>query len=356
MNKRSLPFLALFLVGCLQPGTSLVEKPQPKKLTPVSPPTSQVVNQLEVSLDGNVVSNLHRYFGNSNTVTIQDKIVIQQDKMTVSIPAGANFSYVFSEEKGVVTFNDPKPVVTVVEWGMKINPKLEQVLLTPPNKGVATVKALGMIPVKRSFNLNWDSPPPELPESVKIEEKPVETLREPAKPQIEQRRTLPILWMFGDFSEKSSCQFCRIADRVIKEHLAAGKTLPFEVVRNPEGVMLPNGRGTPFFCWGKEDVPDKNMDHNWKIEGWPGIDHLIKEFNKSRAPKKAAAVARSRCIRGLASFGFSSPWVEARYGYTTVHHLVHDHGVDYSALKPYLNDRDALNRIHGWCHLREMRM
>lgn len=343
--KKILSILIL-LTGCLGPVATPSPKPVPKPL-PVPTPSA---SSLTVTMDGTLLENLHRYAGSSNTVTFKESLTVNQSGMSITVPAGGSFSYVLTDIGGTFAFNDPKPSITVTEWGLRFSPILDRIILTPPNKGTAEVLEHG-VRIKRNFVLDFEKPstatetapisPPIHKDGVIPAPLPEAELEHPR-----EFSNLPELWVFGDFSDNSSCLPCRKASKALSE----AKELPFRVVKNPVGKERPDDTATPFFMWAKSGkVPTGIRSRDWSLEGWYGLDHLIKEFNRTR--KQITKTRIARC-----SIGFANEWVESRLGYTTVNHLVHDHGISYDSLKPYLNNQRALNQIHGWCHLRELRM
>ena len=343
--------LTLLAVGCLQ--APAVAPVIPKKVKPVEP--LQTVRAVEVSMDANVVANLHQYLGDHNTYTIKESQVITQNGMTVSIPAGANLSYVLTETGGMFTFNNPKPQLTVKEWGISFHPMLDQVVLTSPNKGTAVLNDLGQT-IRRNFVLDWERPSVESPilgSPVPLFEIPAITPSKPSegvKTPFSTSSEKPEVWAFGDFRENGSCPPCSRASKELAEYEKSNE-LPFRLVKNPLGVIKPANAPTPVFLWPKRSdlKPKGSTTTDWKLEGWHGVDYLIKEFNRTRSI--GTVTTRTRCTIGI---GFWRPYVETDRGYTSVGHLTRTHHVDYEELKPYLRDQNALNRIHGWCHLREM--
>src|SRR6478736_4860431 len=148
--------LVVLLVGCIEPPAAPLNPPV-KKITPLPlPPTP--LKEVEVELEGTIVANLFRYLGPSNTVSLTEPLLISQKDTSIQIPSGANLTYKLTEQGGTITFNNPKPVVTVKQWGMKFHPILDRVILSSPNKGEAIVTEFGH-EISKKFVLDWEKEP-----------------------------------------------------------------------------------------------------------------------------------------------------------------------------------------------------
>ena len=342
--------LSVLLVGCIQPPAVLVQPPV-KKVTPLPPtPIQQPIKEVEVQLDDTIVANLFRYLGASNTVTLAEPLLISQKDTSIQIPAGANLTYKLTAQGGTITFNNPKPVVTVIDWGVKFHPTLDRVVITSPNKGEAVVTEFGK-EITKKFVLQWQLEPEtavEAPKSPFLDQPNENTTETPPKPLEGTKNDLNELdevWFFGD---PRTCPPCKDALKALDEY-QRDHALPFKLVVNPKGKSNPTD-STPCFMWGKKQRnPTGDTSKDWKLNGWYGVDYLIKEFNRTHK-KLTTKTAAPRC-----TIGFGPEWVEQRYGYTTIGHLVNDHHLKYDWVKQYAGSRTALNQIHGWCHLREMR-
>jgi thiol-disulfide isomerase/thioredoxin len=360
---RYLPLTSLLLTGCflesvapVQEEKQVISNPVPI-VTPTPIPSEESIT---AEVDKNIVESLHRYLGDKNRVELTAEHVIKQPDTEIRIPAGASLNYMFSDTTGEITFNDPKPMITVQRWGFKFHPTLNKVALVAPNKGEAEVQTLGQ-KIHKSFLLQWQDTPSGSPISVPPSPSDTGTgelsnlgkdagKSEISKPSEVKQRSRPLLYGFGD---TKTCPPCKTAKKQVEEL----DKPPFDFEWNPEGIEKPESEVTPVFLWAdKENLVPQLNETDWKLEGWAGgVKHLVNEFErtrkltKPRKPKsKARITTRSRC-----QVGFAGAWVEMKLGYTSVHHLVYDHGLSYESLRPYVNDRNALNRIHGWCHLRE---
>lgn len=348
---RYLPLL-LLLIGCVQAPASLA-KPV-KKPVPIIQPSKVETSVLKVETDLSLLKGLQTYLGTHNTLTLSEPLKIAKDGTTISLPANTSLNWTFSDAKNVVIFKEPKPVITVKEWGVTLHPVLDQVELLSSEKGQATVTELGK-QFKRDFSLVWHSSTGNsisesvLPHLEPLKPEPDLTpipLSEGLKREIgaasDEKPKKPSLYYFGD---KETCPPCKKAMKELDEYQKAGKELPFELVKNSTEKKQPKDSGTPCWMW-------TDSKGEWVyIDGWKNVEHLIKEFNKSVGVKKASATVRTRTT-GRCQIGFGGSWVENKLGYTSVHHLVYDHHIPYDSLRPYVNDQNALNWIHGWAHTR----
>lgn len=343
----------VLLCGCLQRPTP-VAKPTPKRLQPAPTPTpidnGSNNSTFHLTADGDFVSNLHKYFGDTNTVTISKSLTITQPGMSLTIPNNCAITWTLTDAGGTFDFAGVKPLITVKEYGINFHPMLDQIVLKAPDQGTAVMSDLDQT-IRRNFTLKWES---KSSVSDVPTEKPINSPPKPSESLTPQSDTvtarLPAMYLFGqpDKSKPDYCVPCkRAVDEIEAYRLKHG--LPFELVLNPVGIK-DTGEAHPFFRWPLKDKWMPEDKSGWSLTGWYGVKHLIESFEKTRAKPK---VARTR-VTGRCQIGFGSEWVENKLGYTTVHHLIFDHGVSYEDIRPYANDRHALNRIHGWCHLREM--
>jgi len=371
-NKLDLLLLLplLLIVGCLQPTASPQKKAQPapvkKQVTPTpiqakADQESTIVISAEASDGKNVVESLFRYLGATNTATLKEELKIVQPDMTITIPPGASICWNLTESGGIITFLKPFPIIAVKKWGMTFHPTLQRIVLMAPDKGTAEVLELGKT-VKKNFVLQWEDE----------DDRPSAPKFIPRTPQEPLERKLPFERSDGQRDQPRSSSEVPGASPE-KKTLVHGYTNspeersklekeieklnpPFDILWFSSGELPKRGKIHPCFVWpSKGSTEPKGDDSDWLLEGWNGPRFLIEEFDRTRklskvsTKQKTAATPRCR-------IGFGSSWVESRLGYTTVRHLVEDHGLSYLAVKPYEHDREALNRIHGWCHMRSVNL
>lgn len=161
---RYLLLLSVCAVGCMQAQgksmsgfrSSFDKLPVPVKPTPTPPAPNDGPQQLKVP--SNVIETIHQFAGDVNKIDVEKPIHIVSGTTKVDVPAGASFSYTMSDSGGTITFNDPKPIVTVREWGIDFHPTLQSVILTPPDNGQATVNEFGR-PINKKFTIKWEDAP-----------------------------------------------------------------------------------------------------------------------------------------------------------------------------------------------------
>lgn len=286
----------------------------PQKEVPVPTPAPLESPNLTMTGSSSVVAALHQWMGDGNTVTLRDPMSIKRPEVSLTLPAGTSLSYRLSEGGGSFTFNDPKPKVEARAFGFRVTPTLTRIDLKADDTGEATA-TLGPITRKQAFELKWSSP------IVKAE------IGEDTRPE---------LWAYST----TGCTPCIRA----KKELSEAKDLPFKVVWDPPNKLVPAWvESYPAFHWnavGSE--PEDKAGKEWRLKGWSGLSHLLKEFKRTRGTNATASLSPG--------IMFGQVWVEMSKGYTSVRHLIDEHGLTMEQLLPYLNDREALNRIHGWKH------
>lgn len=303
--------LCLLLTGCLQQphgSTKPIVKKQRQIGAPPSPTPVIPVHELEVS--GDIVANLSRYLGTTNTITIKSPLTIKQKGMTIAFPAGTQIDYVTHSDSCLFTFSQPYPVVTVTEWGLDFHPVLTAIALNSPNKGIASVLE-GGFSLRRNFVLDWESEEtPRIAPDAKIVPTPLELPSEIVKPRQTPKTEsqplppLPTLWAFGDYSPNSICEHCKKGYKELSEYEKMNP-MPCVVVWNPKGVKPPAGTGTPYFMWPRKgEITPSGTKSDWKLEGWWSVEYLLQEFHRTRkldqqtsTPTKIAGMHSHKCPR-----------------------------------------------------------
>lgn len=364
MNRLSTFLWVLLLTGCLQSAGKEVKPYVP----PVDTLPNDTVNTITVTTDGDVVSNLHKWLGDRNTVELVEPLRIVQPDATISFPGNSSLGWELTPSGGTFTFLKNKPEVTVRRWGVPFSPSLDRVVIVSPDKGTAYLNELGNT-ITKEFRLNWvddsagapveSASPPESPifsPPTPLEPEPEPSIVQPREGVKNDPQTLgegPVeVYFFGDLK---TCAPCRRGWKELSEY-DKKNGLPFKVVLNPKDMNKPANVGTPYFRWGSSGAnkPD-GTDRDWCTEGWYGVDDLIKRWHhtKDKEPPKPTKgkIARST---GRCSIGFAGEYVETKLGYTTVDHLINVHGLHYEDIRPYAHNQTMLNKIHGWCHYREM--
>lgn len=359
------------LTGCLQSAPKKKVAPDPIPIVspivapiPVQPPRGLVIPG---SLDASIVAQIYMYLGPSNRLTLTKQLIANTPAAKITFPAGTTVKWDnLTPDGGTFDFLDPKPIVESSFLGFKVHPTLEQIIIAAPNKGVAVAKELGHS-VTKQFVI-WGIPkciqkPGTSDSPARLEEPNEEVIPEEFQTPFTPEETTPLIGkpskpkMYAKGSK--GCLPCLKAKKAIKDYIDSGKELPFDVVWDPNDVPIIAHDSTPTFWWNPvKDEPTGDVEQDWRIEGWTSVQSLIDSFNAKKgkpknAPKKSTRINNPNDVKQrpkVAQFGFSSPWVEAGTGRTSVQHLVRDHGLSYESLKPYIGNQAALDRIHGWCH------
>lgn len=236
-------------MGCQEAPVQQVPSEIVNELVPVPDESSEMKLTAPIGL----IAQLYSYLGSSNTVTLADANEVVIGEIKINIPAGANFTYTFSNTGGVIVFNSPRPVITCKAWKFTVHPILEKFIITSDTSGVAQVRdSLGF------------------PHTKVIDFTP-EAQSEPAPPV----QVKPTLYAWST----TTCAPCITA----KKDLAETKLpLPFEVVWDPKGVEVPTDLPFPNFKWHESAESPLAKGKFWRTSGWTSVAHLIAEFKAHR--------------------------------------------------------------------------
>jgi glutaredoxin len=322
--RRYTALLLLLLCGCF---TAAQEPVKPKRVIPSRQATPDTGEKpfLTVEASDSWLSDLHKWLGDSNVLQIEQALSVRIPGLSVAIPAGARISYTLTDTGGMVKFENPRPVITTVQYGVTLHPYLNAIELRPKD-GIATVQE-GPFIRKKGFAINWDG-------GDKSAGLPEVTFTEPE---------LPELWMYST----KNCGQCEVAKRAMKE----AKDLPFKfvVIEGEPPFARKNGAAHqyPTFWWHKtqprpsvEDLPNTRTPEQ---PGWPGLKNMLDQWHKSRGTTPTAMTAPKQVL-------FGNHWVERATGRTSIQHLTQDHGLAYADIQPWVHDETALCAIHGWKH------
>lgn len=374
--KYHLLLIALLLPGCLM--RSPVAQPVPdieiKTVDPIPAPSAEGLDSVSVEIPEGLLPTLHHWLGDSNEFTIKNPLVLKQPGgNSIAIPGGASLSYTFTDSLGVFTFKKPKPVITTWAGPIKIHPTLDKIQIVPPNIGKASVTEFGRT-FEKEFVLDWvdkakmTEPPPvqEAPPP------PIETIVPPRPP--EQIPLAPVPQPTPKHEKKKiaraavsdlpevqmlSVPWCGICPGV-KATLAKAQQdnkLRFRI----KFVMLAsNSTGTfPSFVIGSGSTIESSKYKQTII--WPGnYEGLNRDFTRIRNgfPTRLAATSLNSANIAQIAATWPNKWtvsVDGKdTGETSIEHLTNDHGVDYELLKPFISSPESLNRIHGYCHDKEL--
>lgn len=149
--KYIVVLIAFALSGCVK----AVDK-QPT-VKPIVTPTKIDPVSLPMSASPSVIQTLHEVLGDSGNVQLKPNsdIVIIRDDTKVVIKPGTNVDYQFSDDSGKIVFNEPKPKITAKVFGLRVNPEIGHIDLTPDNYGTAHVE-YGGIKASKRFSLSWE--------------------------------------------------------------------------------------------------------------------------------------------------------------------------------------------------------
>ena len=367
MKWNWLFLFCFFLPGCLAVATPPRQAGPPPIPDPIqihsanptpksSPPPG--LDSVSVEVGADVVATLHAWLGDTNQITIKNPLTIKQrGGQSIAIPAGASFTWDLSDVAGLFSFLPPKPAITTYAGPFQIHPTLDRVRLFPPNKGQAEVTELGTTH-KKLFVLDWLEEKEEIvkPKAAAPEVELIPEPETPPPPAIEpppQVEKKPELIMYT----ASWCGMCVNAKKEITEHTKK-KELPFElkyidVDKNKKPDWVQN---LPTFYWG-DGADVRTSKKHFSQTGWAGVVQLAEAFNNSRKHKdhrKVAALSVSSEFVAHIARTWPESWIESEYGYTRPEHLENTHGIPHATINPFIHDRAALDRIHGWCHRKEV--
>jgi len=327
--------LSLILGGCLAAPQGKPDKTvKPKRAIPDTKPQREFsdVPSLTVEASDSWLTDLHKFLGDGNTITVEQGWAVTVPGLSITVPAGAKVAYTLSENHGLFKFSDPRPVITVVQYGVKLHPFLNAIEFKSKDAGEATVQE-GPFIRKKGFAVAWGYDKSEPPGIVFHEQ--------PGAAQVE----LPEIWMFST----DNCGHCDAAVKAIGQ----AKDLPFRlhVVKEVPPFKPPSANGVhayPTFWWHISDSKPsaKDLANTRTAVGWAGLEHLLKRFNDSRKAQAAVLPAAAPTAGVL----FGHHWYERASGRTSAEHLIQDHGLTMEQIRPYLHDQLALCAIHGWKH------
>lgn len=334
------------------PQPIIIRQPTPSPI----PPATQVESTVNVGMPSSLLKLLCDYAGKSNTITLSEPMTIAVDDSTLDLKAGAGFSYKLSPERGEFVFNDPKPILTIREFGLKIRPYLTKIVIHPDDTAVATGRWMGFEKEKK-FDLKdgkAKSSPDETGQPIEAMQEPLpspsEFLESIEKPTpVAPRKHRPEVWMFSDGGDLSSQAF--------NEFLERDEELPFILVvhRDVPDWLKATVKSFPFFYFPVDkDFVDEAKSFRM-IEKYESVDQIIKVWKHERQnvkkPKVAATPKRKTGVRSWANISRNGPqWTENHTGRTSPRHLIEDHKVDPDLVNKYRHDQVMLNRIHSRAH------
>jgi predicted RNA-binding Zn-ribbon protein involved in translation (DUF1610 family) len=246
-------FLPLLLLGCMSPLPADVDHDGGDEIDVVQPDPllHDVSTTVTVTASPDAFAAMAAWLGKENTITVKNETTIEQDAVTVNVPAGATVAYTFSDDLGTFTFAKPLPTVKASVLGFKVSPSLSVVTIKPDGSGVAAT-GLG------KYKFRW------LAEDDAGVEAPSE---------------LPEVWAYS----MPGCLPC-VRARI---ELAAEKNLPFRIVWRDEAA--PDWLKTrPAFWWHTTGQQPSQADVNntRQATGWNGIRDFTERWKASRSPKK----------------------------------------------------------------------
>lgn len=317
----------LLLCGCF---AEVQESAKPEKPKRTIPSKQSVIDTgehpaLTVEVSDSWLADMHKWLGDSNVLQLETAWSIRIPGLAVAIPAGAKITYTLSDTAGLFKFENPRPVITTVQYGVTLHPYLNSIEFRA-KEGTATVQE-GPFIRKKGFAINWDG-------GEKSAGLPEITFNEPE---------LPELWMYST----PGCGPCEAAKRAMKE----AKDLPFKfvVIEGAPPFVRKNGAAHqyPTFWWHKtKNQPSTSDLENTRTPdqpGWPGLKIMLEQWHKSRGTMATTSTAPRQVL-------FGNHWVERATGRTSIQHLTQDHGLSYTDIAPWAHDETALCAIHGWKH------
>ncbi len=357
--RRIVPLILLGLCGCLGSiGTSNKKSPEPppsphqnppvidQKPKPVDP--QMVESTVTIGMPSSILGLIAPYLG-KNTITLSQSMTIKAEDTTLAIPAGANISYALTAERGEFLFNSPRPVLTMIKFGVPIHPVLTKIVLLPDDTAVATGNWHGfeeekVIDLRPKKNAGTSEPTPLPP--VEIHPEPdLDFLNQTVKPKLDQpKKILPEVWMLVNSGDESN--------RAYQELLDHPEDLPFQIVviRNvPEWLKPSLENHYPSFYF-PIDCDFVSCGKTFRIlYSYKSVKTLIHEWTEARnSLKKRVASVSEQKVK------FGSPWYEVdhrgRKHNTSAQHLLSDHLVPQWVVDKHRGNPDALNRIHGYAH------
>lgn len=242
--KIILVIFSLSLIGCISPMPV-----EDEVISDVVLPDDGSAPSIAVTASPDAFASIAAWLGKSNTITIKEATAIEQEAVTVNVPAGATVSYKFTDDLGTFTFAKPLPTVKASVLGFKVSPSLSVVTLKPDGSGVAAT-GLG------KYKFRW------------LADETAAAANE-----------LPEVWCYS----QPGCPPCVRA----RLELAAEKDLPFKVVWKDEAA--PKWlESRPAFWWhmSKDQPSQADVNNTRQATGWNGIRDFIERWKNSRSPKK----------------------------------------------------------------------
>ena len=244
--KLAAMLASLIAGGCMSPinadivddGGDVIVEP-----VPIDTPT------VAVSASPDAFASIAAWLGASNTITVKSAMAIEQEAVTVNVPAGATVSYQFSEELGTFTFAKPLPSVTAKVLGWKVSPSLSVVTLRPSGDGSAKT-SLG------TYRFKW------------LADDDAGSAATPSE--------LPEVWAYS----QPGCPPCVRA----RLELAAEKDLPFRIVWRDEAAPAWL-TSRPAFWWHTTGQQPSQADvaNTRQVTGWNGVKDFSERWKASRA-------------------------------------------------------------------------
>ena len=244
--KLAAMLACLLASGCIAPintdivddGGDVIVEP-----VPIDAPT------VAVTASPDAFAEIAGWLGSSNTITVANATTIEQDAVTVNVPAGAKVSYSFADDLGTFTFAKPLPSVTAKVLGWKVSPWLSVVTLRPDGSGVAAT-GLG------KYKFRW--------------------LADDDAGSAATPNELPEVWAYS----MPGCPPCVRA----RLELAAAKDLPFRVVWRDEAAPAWL-TSRPAFWWHTTGQQPTQADvaNTRQTTGWNGVKDFTQRWKASRA-------------------------------------------------------------------------
>jgi len=240
--------LASLIAGCMSPiNADIVDDGGDVIVEPVPIDTPSIA----VSASPDAFAEIAGWLGTSNTITVANATTIEQDAVTVNVPAGAKVSYQFADDLGTFTFAKPLPSVTAKVLGWKVSPALSVVTLRPSGDGSAKT-SLG------TYRFKW------------LAEDDAGSAATPSE--------LPEVFAYS----MVGCQPCVVARR----ELAAATDLPFRVVWRDEAAPAWL-TSRPAFWWhvSGQQPTQADVANTRQTTGWSGVKDFSQRWKATRTPK-----------------------------------------------------------------------
>ena len=258
---------SLFVGGCMSPivahddggdDETDVNKPDPLHVDGSSPTVTMTVGD-------DAYQSILAFVGKGNAVTFDSPIHIERPEVTIDMQAGSKVTYIFNDERGVVTFSKPLPklhaAIPGTDW--KIVPTgLNSLTIKPDGSGTAAT-GLG------KYSFRW--------------------MGEDDAGSAAAANELPEVWAYS----QPGCPPCVRA----RLELAAEKELQFKVIWKDEAAPAWL-QSRPAFWWHVTgDKPSQeDVSNTRQATGWNGIRDFVERWKASRTPKKYKRAVASNSL------------------------------------------------------------